>query len=430
MKRLLIISPYFPPSNTADMQRIRMSLPYFKEFGWIPEVVTVHESYADTIKDELLLKSIPPDIPIHRIKAWSKRWTSKFGLGSLALRSLWFYYWAVSRLLKEKKFDLIYFSTTEFPVTVLGAFWKKRFHVPYVIDMQDPWHSTYYEDKPSSERPPKYWFSYRMNKFLEPIAMNTADGLISVSKSYIQTLQERYPHLLSKPAEVITFGAFQPDFEIAEQHHHTLTSHLPANDTLIHLVYIGRGGYDMLPALRIVLDCLQLGLQEYPAHFERIRIHFIGTSYAPKGQGKPTLKPLADELGLGNQVSEYTDRIGFYESLKTLQNADGLVIIGSDDPAYTASKIYPYVLAKKPLLGVFHPSSSAVEILKTCRAGEVITLEDQPDNYFQIFRQYITQILHPTQLTTDWALFAPYTARYQTGLQTAVFERSIALHQT
>jgi len=51
MRRVLIISPYFPPANSADMQRIRMSLPFFNEFAWDYEIVTVADKYSDFTKD-------------------------------------------------------------------------------------------------------------------------------------------------------------------------------------------------------------------------------------------------------------------------------------------------------------------------------------------------------------------------------------------
>jgi hypothetical protein len=186
LPKVLIISPYFPPSNAADMQRIRTSLPYYEQFGWVAEVVCVNENYSNIHQDPLLLKSIPQQIKIHKIRALSKKWTSKLGLGSIALRSLWSYKTYVNQLLKNERFDLIYFSTTQFPICILGNYWKIRFGIPYVIDMQDPWHTDYYENKPKSERPKKYWFSYRLNKYLEPIAMKNADGLISVSADYIE----------------------------------------------------------------------------------------------------------------------------------------------------------------------------------------------------------------------------------------------------
>ena len=76
MRRVLIISPYFPPSNAADMQRVRTSLPYFKQFGWDPEVVTVDERYSEMVKDGLLTQSLPQDIKIHRVNVLSKRITA------------------------------------------------------------------------------------------------------------------------------------------------------------------------------------------------------------------------------------------------------------------------------------------------------------------------------------------------------------------
>jgi hypothetical protein len=56
MKRVLIISPYFAPVNAADMQRVRMSLPYFKKSGWEAEVVAVSLEFTDMQTDELLTK--------------------------------------------------------------------------------------------------------------------------------------------------------------------------------------------------------------------------------------------------------------------------------------------------------------------------------------------------------------------------------------
>ncbi|MFD2145589.1 hypothetical protein [Mucilaginibacter antarcticus] len=189
MKKVLIISPYFPPSNTPDMQRVRMSLPYFKQFGWEAEVVVVDSHYTDLQKDELLIQTIPVDIKIHTVKALNKSWTAKLGFGNIAFRSYAAYKQKVNELLGKEKFDLVYFSTTQFAICTLGAYWKKRFGIPYVIDMQDPWHSDYYRDKPKHQQPPKYWLSYRINKYLEPKAMLQVDGLISVSESYISVLK-------------------------------------------------------------------------------------------------------------------------------------------------------------------------------------------------------------------------------------------------
>ncbi|MFD0795035.1 glycosyltransferase [Mucilaginibacter litoreus] len=361
MKKLLIISPYFPPVNAADMQRVRMSLPYFKEFGWQAEVVRVDEEYTDMPTDILLNESIPADIKIHCVKAFDKARTSRLGLGSIALRSLWFYLKRVNQLLKTEKFDLIYFSTTQFPVCVLGAYWKKRFDVPYVIDMQDPWHSEYYRDKPKEQQPPKYWFSYRLNKYTEPIAMKHVGGLISVSEAYINDLKERYPQIKNIPADTITFGSFLPDMQIADRHKNQFTNLLSAG--FKNIVYIGRGGKDMHSAICPLFEAFKSLLNQEPSFYNKFRFYFIGTSYAPKGKGQPTILPLAEKYGLAGYVTENTDRISHFHTLVTLQQADALFIPGSDDPKYTASKIYPYLLTKKPLLAIFNANSPAIKTL-------------------------------------------------------------------
>ena len=360
-KRLLIISPHMPPLNAADMQRIRMSLPYFKDFGWGVEIVTVDPVFSPVVRDELLEQSLPTDIKIHLIKAFQKSWTSKLGVGSLALRSIWFYLKKVNQLLKDNHFDLIYFSTTEFPVCILGSYWKKRFGIPYVIDMQDPWHSDYYLNKPKDQRPPKYWFSYRLHKYLEPIAMKNAGGLISVSENYIDDLKVRYPQIKDIPTATITFGAFAPDLLIADKNKMQFANLLYPQ--FINIVYIGRGGNDMRQSVTPFFKALKKGIDKEPERFGKIKVHFIGTSYAAKGQGKPTLFPVAEELGVANNVVEITDRISYYQTLTTLQQADGLFIPGSDDPRYTASKIFPYLLVRNPLLAIFNSHSSAIEIL-------------------------------------------------------------------
>ncbi len=374
MKRVLVISPYFPPNNAADMQRVRMSLPYFKALGWEVEVVTVAPEYSDIVQDELLLQSVPPHIKIHTVKALPKALTAKFGLGSVALRSLWFYKQKVNKLLQKANFDLIYFSTTQFPVCILGNYWRKRFGVPYIIDMHDPWHSEYYRDKPKSQRPKKYWFSYRLNKYLEPIAMKRVSGLISVSESYITDLQNRYPHLKNVPSATITFGAFEPDNEIAAAN--VAQFPLLLNEQTKNLVYIGRGGADMLKAITPVFKALANFVKAHPD--AQLKLYFIGTSYAAAGQGKPTIMPLATQMGLQNHVVEITDRISYYHALITLQQANALFIPGSDDPKYTASKIYPYLFVNKPLLAVFNSKSAAMDALKACNVKHAYSYNVTP----------------------------------------------------
>jgi hypothetical protein len=421
LKKVLIISPYFPPSNAADMQRIRMSLPYFNLFAWDAQVVTVDEKQSEMLKDDLLLRSIPAGIKIHQVTAYSRKWTSVFGLGSLALRSLWFYRKKVNQLLKEEHFDLIYFSTTQFPVCILGAYWKKRFNIPYVIDMQDPWHSEYYKKKSKKQRPPKYWFSYRLNKYLEPIAMSSVDGLISVSADYITDLKKRYPIIEDITQAIITFGAFQLDIKIAEDNKQIFKPLL--DPQFINIVYIGRGGVDMHNSISVLFQSFKEGLDKYPDLFGKIKLNFIGTSYAPSGQGKPTILPLARKFHIEGNIIEVTDRISYYHTLATLGQADALFMPGSDDHRYTASKIYPYLLTQKPLLAIFNSRSPAHAVLRSYGVKYAFSYDSKESNSSEILK-FLTLVANKTLSECDYetAAVEKYSAKNMAKAQCDLFD--------
>jgi hypothetical protein len=430
LKKVLIISPYFPPVNAADMQRIRTSLPYFAANGWEPSVVMIDEAYADVSKDELLTASLPAGIPIYKVKALKKSLTAKLGLGSIALRALWHYRQKVDELLSGERFDLIYFSTTQFPVCALGARWKRKFRVPYVIDMQDPWYSEHYLEKPKSERPPKYRFIYALHKYLERVAMEQVDGLISVSQSYIDTLRNRYTALKDVPSSIITFGAYSPDIAVTHANRQRFTS-LLTPDT-VNIVYAGRGGNDMHKAIIPVFEALKIGLSEQPELFSKLRFYFIGTSYAPKGEGKPTILPLARQLGVEDFVTELTDRISYYHTLFILEQADALFIPGSDHSSYTASKIYPYLVVQKPLLAIFNKESSAAAILQTCALhAEVLTFDENQSQLtkaaYSVLKNWAAGKLSPVVLLDG---FNHYSSAQLTSKQTDLFDSAITHFET
>ena len=411
------------------MHRVRQSLPYLQDFGWEGVVLAVHPDLVEGYRDDHLNATIPEGARVEYVRALHYRWTRRFGLGSLALRSLPFYAAAGNRLLERGEFDLVYFSTTMFPVMVLGRYWKRKFGVPYVIDMQDPWHSEYYRTRPRHERPPKYWFSYRLHKRLEPLAMRHVDAIISVSEGYCNTLQQRYPNIDRTMCRVIPFGGAAVDFEVAaslDVRNDIFNPH----DGRIHVVYVGRGGHDMAASCRIIFEALARGLKERPNLFEKVFLHFVGTDYSPDGLGKKTIEPIADNFGLSASVNELPARVPYFTVLKLLQDAHMLLIPGSDDPNYTASKLYPYILARKPLLAVFSETSSVVDILEETGAGEVATFaadgagDGSSGRLYETWSSLLERL--PFTPSTNWDAFEPYTAREMTRRQVEVFDRVVS----
>ena len=117
----------------------------------------------------------------------------------------------------------------------------------------------------------------------------------------------------------------------------------------------------------------------------------------------------------------------YFEALQLLKDANLVVVIGSDDAQYTASKIYPCVLAQKALVAVVHEASSVGPLLTRLRAGEVVTfspsaaaLAAATDACVESVERLFDAGLAPPP--TDWAAFEPFTAREMTRRQCALFD--------
>src|ERR1700733_1095563 len=192
-----------------------MALPHFKEFGWEPTVLAVRPEFVDGVMDTILEKTLP-DVEIIRTKAFSKKWMRLFGVGGLAYRAWSHLKCAGDELLPRKKFNLIFFSTTQFPLMTLGPHWKQLFGVPYILDFQDPWWNDYYEQHPE-QRPPggklKYKFSNFLAKRLEPSTVRAAKHVICVSDAYVKNFNRRYSDVPAEKFTILPFGAAESDFE-------------------------------------------------------------------------------------------------------------------------------------------------------------------------------------------------------------------------
>jgi glycosyltransferase involved in cell wall biosynthesis len=430
LKRVLIISPHFPPVNTADMHRVRQSLPYFKELGWEPVVLAVEESFVEAYStDPLLLKTIPEDIEVHKVAAWDVKKTRKYGLGSLSMRSYFQFKKKGNELLSQRKFDLVYFSTTAFHVMALGPGWKRKFNVPFILDIQDPWRNDFYLDKPKSERPPKFFISYNIDKWLEAATVPHADGIIAVSQAYCDTFMQRYPSMRAAQFKVIPFGASAHDFEVMRQYI-THVDRVVLKKDKINLVYIGRGGHDMRTALEIIFKAFNKGLSELPQLFSKMHFWFIGTSYAPAGQGNKTIEPIAVQYAVADYITEITDRIPYFDTVYLLDKADILIIPGSTDEGYTASKIFPYLLAKKQLLAVFNSASSVVKLLKDLAFNTVVTfnntepLDDAIEDCYLHLQAMLSHIDDP--VLPEQTAFEPFLAGSRTKEQVDFFNTIIS----
>jgi len=357
--RVLIVSPHFPPVNAPDMQRGRMSLPYFVEAGWEVTVLTVADPTPSAPVEPELGTTVPAAVRVVRCICLSRRWTGLLGINNVALRALPFLFLAGCRLLSARRFDVVYFSTTMFIVLPFGRLWKLLYGVPCVIDLQDPWVSDFY-DRPGAPPPPggwKYGVAQNLARALEGWSLRGAGQLIAVSGAYITTLRQRYPWLASTPATIVPFGSPDSDLALLRSRLPSLSPLLPAGG--IRLAFAGALGPGMLAAVEVLFAAMQearrTGLD--------VSAHFFGTSYAPDSSATPAILALAATHGLADHVREQPRRLRYFDALQVTLEADANLVFGSTDLPYTPSKLLALLAAGPPVLAIAPAGSALVSRL-------------------------------------------------------------------
>src|SRR5512143_256797 len=68
-QKVLIVTYYWPPSGGSGVQRWLKFVKYLPSFGWQPYVFTP-ENPSVEIRDESLLKDIPPEAEVIRLPIW------------------------------------------------------------------------------------------------------------------------------------------------------------------------------------------------------------------------------------------------------------------------------------------------------------------------------------------------------------------------
>jgi hypothetical protein len=376
-RRVLIVSPHFPPINAPDMQRVRMSLPFYRANGWEPIVLCVADDEVDGVREPELLETLPPDVRVVRVRGLRLRWWRRIGIRNVGLRCWWKFLLSGAEIIRRERIDLVFFSNTQFVTFTLGRIWREWLGTPYVFDMQDPWRTDYYE-RAGSRRPPggwKYLVARGMAWILEGWSFRHVSAVMSVSPSYLSDLRERYRTFGSVPTAVIGFGASRADFaEATKLPNHA--AHYDRRQGQVHLLYTGASGPVMPHSLTVLFDALRLYRERNPAGAARLRFHFFGTSYVAPGQGKNSVVPVAQKCGVADQVDEIPHRLGHLECIRMQHDADALLLPGSSDLAYSPSKIYPYFLSGRPILAIVFQQSVLAQLLETLACAHVASFTE------------------------------------------------------
>jgi glycosyltransferase involved in cell wall biosynthesis len=173
MKRVLIITYYWPPSGGAGVQRWLKFVKYFRQFGWESVVYTPENPEAPVI-DNSLEKDIPENLEILKRPIWEpytfykkfigQKKDQKVNAGFLSetakpkltenlsvwIRGNFFIpdarkFWIkpsikfLTKYLKENPVDAIVTTGPPHSMHMIGLGLKKKLNLPWLADFRDPW---------------------------------------------------------------------------------------------------------------------------------------------------------------------------------------------------------------------------------------------------------------------------------------------------
>jgi hypothetical protein len=420
---VVIVSPYFPPSTLAGVHRARHLAKHLPAAGWSPIVLCVDETYHEEQLDHALAALVPQSAQIEKTAALPARIARGLGFGDISLRAWWPLRQSLVRLLQTRPVDAVLITGSPYYPMLFAPAIRRRFRVPVVLDFQDPWVSAWGADQPIFT---KAGVAHKLATVLESRVLRASDFVISVSDNQNREMAARYPWFDCSRMAAIPIGGDPDDFALLRS---CLAAH--KGDLLepgyTHLSYIGTFLPRAEPLVRTLFRAFARWRAAEPALAARVRLNFIGTSNQPNDNASYRVRPLAEAEGVSDAVREIPRRLPYMHALGALARSDGVLLIGSDEPHYTASKIYPALMSGRPFLSLFHRASSAHAILTAAGGGRSFafaTPEELTALEAPLADGLRTLAAAPESLgRVDPSAYAPFEARAIAGRFAAIFDR-------
>lgn len=408
MKTVLIIYPHWVPANLAGVQRPRLIGNYLKQFGWNPLLLTVDSKYYEEKLDPLMEKTASKDIEVVYTKAYKV--TKPRLIGDIGLRAFPFLKKQALRICRERDIDFIWIPIPSFYTAILGRILYDKTNIPYGIDYIDPWVRDITNQNDLRAR-----LSQTVARILEPYAIKKAALITGVSTPYYQPVIDR--NFKTEPVHAGMPYGFDPnDHEIELE-----GLNLPWDDQPHCKPWLYAGAF--LPNSHLFMESFFEGVAVLKAAGKwdaAIRLYFVGTGQYPAKR----ITAYAKDHGLEDIVFEYRERFPFLHILNFLSKAHRVMLFGSTEKHYTASKTFQCLLSKRPLFSMLHAESSAVDIIKEANAADFLLPYQEGDVKSKLVDK-LQPILYNIQGDVDYNLNLKHLNAYTSKQSARVLAESM-----
>jgi hypothetical protein len=208
--------------------------------------------------------------------------------------------------------------------------------------------------------------------WLEPRVLKHASRVVAVSPGTHEILKDRYPWLDENLFSTIPIGVEKSDFRLLAQKDgegHSSGSEADA----IEVVYTGAVWYGAWPAVEAFLRALKKNESASARWFRRLKIHFVGTGLHKDRRRNGWVSRRVAELKLEGVVSETCKSQPYLDAISAMLRADALLLFGSPERYYMASKLFQYIEAARPIFAIVYSRSPMLPFLEACDSVVVVT---------------------------------------------------------
>jgi len=401
MKKVLIITYYWPPTGGGGVMRWLKMSKFLPELGWQPIIYTP-ENPDPSVTDESLLKEIHPEIIEIKTPIWEpydfyrkltgKKSGSKFKAGyiseasvgacksrlSVFIRGNFLIpdprkFWIkpsvkyLTKYLHVNPVDLIISTGPPHSMHLIALGLKEKFDIPWIADFRDPWTDIDFYHKLKLTR-----LADKKHRKLEKRVLLTADHVVTVSPGCATDLER----IAQKKIEVINNGYDPTDYDFE----------IPQLDKTFLVSHFGAFNRDRNPsALWKAMNELS---QTEPDFKSLLRILLIGQT--------DTL--IIDDIKKNNLAENLilTEHLPHKEGLVQLSKSQVLLLPLNDAPnvkGILPGKMFEYMALQRPILALGPTDADYAKILRETNSGVPLDFDDihgikySIQNYFRLFKE-------------------------------------------
>ncbi len=408
MKKVLIITYYWPPAGGPGVQRWLKFVKYLPEYGVEP-VVYIPENPTYPLIDEGLLAEVSPDVTIIKHKiiepyAWasvfSKGSTKKISSGIIPNKKkqsfvqrmmLWVrgnlfipdarVLWVkpsvsyLTNYIKENSIDTVITTGPPHSLHLIGLQLKEKLPVKWLADFRDPWTTIGYhkELRLSASAEKKH-------KALEKQVLSSADAVIVTSP----TTKKEFEVLTPKPIHIITNGY---DVEKVQK------QPMDAKFTLAHI-----GSFLSERNPKILWEALAELVDENNDFREAFELKLIGA----------VSREVLDSI-VAAKLDNYVNNLGYVShetAIVEQRTSQVLLLVEIDSPdtrCIIPGKLFEYMVSERPVIAIGPQGADFAGIITSTNTGVFVTYSEKEKlkqtlaGYFDEYKKGILRS-HPVGL--------------------------------